>query len=79
MLKGAFAVIAGMSQSSTEVTSRVDELQAKGFRVLAVAAGPPDSLKLVGLIALSDPPRTDSEALVGGIERLGGAHHHGHR
>ena len=44
VLKGAFDVIAGMSQSSTEATSRVDELQAKGYRVLAVAAGPPDSL-----------------------------------
>jgi H+-transporting ATPase len=71
VLKGAFAVIAGMSQSSTEATSGVDVLQAKGFRVLAVAAGPPDSLKLVGLIALSDPPRADSAALVAELKGLG--------
>jgi H+-transporting ATPase len=71
VLKGAFDVIAGMSQSSTEATSRVDELQAKGFRVLAVAAGPPDSLKLVGLIALSDPPRADSANLVAELKGLG--------
>lgn len=71
VLKGAFAVIARMSQSPAEATSRVDELQAKGFRVLAVAAGPPDSLKLVGLIALSDPPRADSATLVAELKDLG--------
>jgi H+-transporting ATPase len=71
VLKGAFAVIAGMSQSPPEAASRIDELQAKGFRVLAVAAGPPDSLKLIGLIALSDPPRTDSAELVAELEGLG--------
>jgi H+-transporting ATPase len=71
VLKGAFSVIARMSQSSTEATSGVDELQAKGFRVLAVAAGPSDSLKLVGLIALSDPPRLDSAALVAELKGLG--------
>jgi H+-transporting ATPase len=71
VLKGAFSVIAGMSQSSTKATPELDELQAKGFRVLAVAAGPPDSLKLAGLIALSDPPRADSAALVGELKGLG--------
>jgi H+-transporting ATPase len=71
VLKGAFAVIAGMCQSSTEATSRIDELQAKGFRVLAVAAGPPDCLKLAGLIALSDPPRADSANLVAELKGLG--------
>jgi H+-transporting ATPase len=71
VLKGAFAVIAGMLQSPAVATSGVDELQAKGFRVLAVAAGPPDSLKLVGLIALSDPPRADSAALVAELKGLG--------
>ena len=71
VLKGAFIVIVGMSQSPAEATPRVDELQAKGFRVLAVAAGPPDALKLVGLIALSDPPRADSAALVEELKSLG--------
>jgi H+-transporting ATPase len=71
VLKGAFAVIADMSKSSTEAAARVDELQAKGFRVLAVAAGLPDSLQLVGLIALSDPPRADSADLVAELKGLG--------
>jgi H+-transporting ATPase len=71
VLKGAFAVIAGMSQSPPEAALRINELEAKGFRVLAVAAGPADSLKLVGLIALSDPPRADSADLVAELKGLG--------
>src|SRR6202161_3858697 len=71
ILKGAFAVIAGLSQSPEEATAMVDELQAKGFRVLAVAAGPEGALKMTGLIALSDPPREDSAALVAELQGLG--------
>ena len=71
VLKGAFAVIAGLSQTPPEAALRLDELQARGFRVLAVAAGPPDSLKLAGLIALSDPPRADSADLVAELKGLG--------
>ena len=72
IVKGAYAVISGLvSQRSPEAASIVDELEGKGFRVLAVAAGPPDNLTMAGLIALSDPPRTDSAALVAELERLG--------
>jgi H+-transporting ATPase len=71
VLKGAFAVIAGMCQSPPEARSSLDELQAKGFRVLAVAAGPEGSVKLAGLIALSDPPRADSADLVAELKALG--------
>jgi H+-transporting ATPase len=71
VFKGAFAVIAGMSQSPPEAALKIGELQAKGFRVLAVAAGPPEALKLVGLIALSDPPRVDSADLVAELKDLG--------
>src|SRR5271167_2295989 len=45
--------------------------RGKGFRVLAVAAGPPAAMQLAGLIALSDPPRADSAALVTELHRLG--------
>jgi H+-transporting ATPase len=71
VLKGAFAVVGGMSQSPPAAASSVDELQSRGFRVLAVAAGLPGSLKLVGLIALSDPPRADSADLVAELKSLG--------
>ena len=39
--------------------------------MLAVAAGPTTAMKLAGLIALSDPPRTDSAALVSELQGLG--------
>jgi H+-transporting ATPase len=39
--------------------------------VLAVAGGPPAAIKLAGLIALSDPPRADSAALVTELRTLG--------
>ena len=39
--------------------------------MLAVAVGPPEALKLAGIIALSDPPRTDSAALIAELHTLG--------
>jgi H+-transporting ATPase len=52
-------------------SAAANELEAKGFRVLAVAAGPPAALQLLGLIALSDPAREDSAALVTELKTLG--------
>jgi H+-transporting ATPase len=71
VLKGAFVVIQGLSQSPPIAASAVTELQAKGFRVLAVAVGPPGKLQMAGLIALSDPPREDSKTLIGELSSLG--------
>jgi H+-transporting ATPase len=75
VMKGAFAVIAGLSQSSPVAAPLVAELQAKGFRVLAVAMGPSsavsEKLSMVGLIALSDPPRNDSKSLIRELDGLG--------
>ena len=59
-------------QSTTPDASRMaNELETQGFRVLAVASGPPMALKLVGIIALSDPPRSDSAALITELHTLG--------
>ena len=69
IVKGAFATVIGLAQPSPTATAC--ELEAKGFRVLAVAAGPPTAMKLAGLIALSDPPRRDSAALVSELHGLG--------
>jgi H+-transporting ATPase len=71
VVKGAFAVVQGMSQPSPACSAIVDELQAKGYRVLAVAAGPAAKPQMVGLIALSDPPREDSRALIAELVGLG--------
>ena len=46
-------------------------LTAQGFRVLAVAGGPPQQLSLMGLIALSDPPRPDSKTLLAELRSMG--------
>ena len=71
IVKGAFAVVSKLAQPSPEAADAGKALEAKGFRVLALAAGPPDAMKLVGLIALSDPPRKDSASLVSQLIELG--------
>jgi H+-transporting ATPase len=71
IVKGAFAVVVGLAQPSPEASAAANELEASGFRVLAVAVGPPPALQLAGLIALSDPPRADSAALIAELRTLG--------
>ena len=71
IIKGAFVTVSGLAPSSPEATTTANELEVKGFRVLAVAAGPPAAIKLLGLIALSDPARDDSAALVTELKSLG--------
>jgi len=71
IVKGAFSVIVGLAQPSLTAAAIAKELEEKGYRVLAVAAGPATAMKLVGLVALSDPPRSDSAALVSELRGLG--------
>jgi H+-transporting ATPase len=71
IVKGAFSVVASLTAPSPAAAGLDDELEKQGFRVLAVAAGPPASLQLMGLIALSDPPRKDSISLISELKTLG--------
>ncbi|MGB0085908.1 MAG: HAD-IC family P-type ATPase, partial [Rhodomicrobiaceae bacterium] len=71
VVKGAFTAVIGLAQPSPPATAASKELEEKGFRVLAVAAGPANAMKLAGLIALSDPPRADSAALITELRALG--------
>jgi H+-transporting ATPase len=71
IVKGACAVVIGLAQPSPAATAAANELEAKGFRVLAVAVGSATAMKLAGLVALSDPPRPDSAALVTELHALG--------
>ncbi|MGP0059688.1 MAG: HAD-IC family P-type ATPase [Beijerinckiaceae bacterium] len=71
IVKGAFAAVIGLAPQSASANAAAKELEEKGFRVLAVAAGPPTAMQLAGLIALSDPPRTNSAALVTELHGLG--------
>ncbi len=69
--KGAFAVIEAIAKASPQAAEMVQALQAKGYRVLAVAIGARAPLDIAGVIALSDPPRDDSAALVAQLRDLG--------
>ncbi len=71
IVKGAFAVVASLTTPPPSAAGLADELEKQGFRVLAVAAGPSTSLTLMGLIALSDPPREDSASLISELKALG--------
>ena len=71
IVKGACAMVIGLAQASPTATAAANELEAKGFRVLAVAVESTTAMKLAGLIALSDPPRPDSAKLVSELHALG--------
>jgi H+-transporting ATPase len=71
IIKGAFAAIGALAAPCDEASAAAGALESKGFRVLAVAAGAPEALKILGLIALSDPARDDSAALVTELKNLG--------
>ncbi|MGD0238002.1 MAG: HAD-IC family P-type ATPase [Syntrophorhabdales bacterium] len=71
IVKGAFAAVAAIAESSPPASAMVEDLQAKGFRVLVVAVGSAEPLRIAGVIALSDPPREDSAALIAQLHGLG--------
>jgi H+-transporting ATPase len=71
-IKGAPSAVSALISTPPETGDAIARLAASGARVLAVAYGDSRStLRLAGLLALEDPPRTDSEALVKGLEELG--------
>jgi H+-transporting ATPase len=71
IIKGAFAAVVALTAPSPAAATIADELEKQGFRVLAVAAGPEASSQIIGLIALSDPPRIDSISLISELNGLG--------
>ena len=56
-LKGAPRAIATRIGHAPNIDAEVERLSAGGYRVLAVAGGPEGAIRLVGLLALQDPPR----------------------
>jgi H+-transporting ATPase len=71
IVKGAFTIVIGIAQVSPTAAASAKELEKRGFRVLAIAAGPATHMKLAGLVALGDPPRKDSAALISQLHGLG--------
>ena len=57
--------------------SRGERTRRKGLQSAGGRGGTATAMKLAGLIALSDPPRPDSAALVSGVARTGRAHRDG--
>lgn len=71
VVKGAPSVVASLTAAPLSVQSDVNRMAGQGCRVLAVAAGPEGQLRFVGLIALLDPPRDDSAAVLRELNSLG--------
>lgn len=72
VVKGMPQIVATLTVGQPEgFSSDFDALSARGYRVLAVAAGTEDAMRLVGLIGLADQLRPDSAALIKKLRGLG--------
>ena len=71
VVKGAFAVVHGLAQHSPDAESAAHELEARGHRVLGIAVGPEGAMRIGGIVALSDPPRSDAKPLIDELRALG--------
>lgn len=69
IVKGAPAAISALLRAP--LPPEADQLAGDGYRVLAIAAGPEQSMTLAGFVALLDPPREDSAALIASLQGLG--------
>jgi len=70
--KGAPHIIASLcAEPPAALEADVENLSAQGYRVLAVTHGEGQALRVTGLVALQDPPRADSAALIRQLHDLG--------
>ena len=71
VVKGAASVVVALTTGESIPTGDLDDLASQGCRVLAIASGPEGDLHLAGLVALKDPPREDSQAVLQALGSLG--------
>lgn len=71
IVKGAPAAVASIAPLDAATLAELEKLTGAGYRTLAVAGGAPGEVSLLGLIALNDPPRADSRALLSELRGLG--------
>ncbi|GAA3993193.1 plasma-membrane proton-efflux P-type ATPase [Comamonas faecalis] len=71
VVKGAFEVIADAVGASAAQHAAAEQLQRQGSRVLGVGVQEEGGARLIGLIALSDPPRDDAGALIDRLHAQG--------
>ncbi len=78
-VKGAAQMIISLchdtdKETLDEVSKTIDDFSKKGYRTIALARSEGDdlnNLKLTGLLALADPPRTDSKSMIDQARKLG--------
>ena len=70
-IKGFPAAVTALAAAPAQWPADLEGFAKKGYRVLAVAAGPADALQLCGLIAFEDPPREDSARQIAALTALG--------
>ncbi|HLZ01156.1 MAG TPA: HAD-IC family P-type ATPase [Bradyrhizobium sp.] len=71
VVKGAFERVSCIAECPEAARQMVDTLAGEGHRVISVAVGAADSLRLAGVIALSDPPRDEAKPLIDELRRMG--------
>jgi H+-transporting ATPase len=72
VMKGAPQVISTFDpQLNGRFTQDVEALASQGLRVLAIASGVDRQIRMAGLVALQDPPRSDSAQLVSRLKEMG--------
>jgi H+-transporting ATPase len=71
VVKGAPAAVAGLAPITSRAGRELEQLASAGYRVIAVACGPADAIKLIGFVAFGDPPRADSAGLLTELRSLG--------
>ncbi len=70
-VKGAPQAVAARAAAPDGFDADVERMAAGGCRVLAVAAGTAGAMRVAGLLAMQDPPRSDSRELVRELNELG--------
>jgi H+-transporting ATPase len=70
-VKGAPQNVITKAARPFDVARDAERLASAGCRVLAVAGGVEGDLQMIGLLALQDPPRVDSKAVIAGLNNRG--------
>jgi H+-transporting ATPase len=70
IVKGFPEKVSALAPGSPDPVKDVEALSAKGYRVIAIAAGDKEKLDLIGLVGLYDPPREDSKKLIDSLKEL---------
>ena len=71
IVKGAPIAVGRLSPFDARADAEIEALSRAAGRVIAVAFGPLGAEKLVGLIALRDPPRPESKPLIADLQAAG--------